>query len=168
MPRENLCWIPCKLGDHSFVAKRPHFNVCKIFSVTDWIVLTSDFLEPWFGEKCPFTAKRDTAQIEDMVVVDNVSEHMLGNVYCKCPLQRTCWDGGQKSKTRMYRECHFIIITDASWAFSRWRILQIGSAANMERRLKTCPLRGTCFNHQFCIENPNVTVIKFAENRLYE
>lgn len=22
-------------------------------------------------------------QIEDMVVVDNVSEHMLGNVYCK-------------------------------------------------------------------------------------
>lgn len=33
--------------------------------------------------RVPVVPDLPMSQIEDMVVVDNVSEHMLGNVYCK-------------------------------------------------------------------------------------
>lgn len=55
-----------------------------------------NFYEEVFGELAKF------GEIEDMIVLDNVSEHMLGNVYCKYYREEDAVKAAQDMTNRFY------------------------------------------------------------------
>ena len=60
-----------------------------------------DFSLPWLPQG-PVVPDLPMSQIEDMVVVDNVSEHMLGNVYCKWPRETNIYSIYNIQKYKLY------------------------------------------------------------------